>query len=90
VGSRDHDLWQLLSLGEHTVASLWWARVRSAPTVWGRVRTGARLVVPTPGRIAVRLGRAPTRRELADAYLHQGRRGLAAIAVAVRRDRHPS
>ena len=87
LGARGHALWRLLSQGEYSLAALWWARVRSAPTVWAGVRIGARLLVPTPRRIAVRLGRTPTNRELVDAYLQQGRRGIGALGVALRRAR---
>ena len=83
--ARDHDLWQLLSSGDYSLASLWWARVRAEPTLWAGARAGIRLVLPNPNRLALQLGRTPTRRDLAAALVSKLRLGAGqAKGVLVR------
>ncbi len=82
--SPDYELWRALSTGETSLLKVWAARVRAAPSVREAVRTGVRLVVPNPHRLEVSLGRPPTRRELAAAYVHRGRWGLREVGRAVR------
>ena len=77
--SREHDLWAALSSGETSPVKVWAARVRAAPTPRDRVRTGVRLVLPKPGRLQESLGRPPTRREVAAAYLARVRWGVAEV-----------
>lgn len=80
---REHALWALLSSGETSRLKLWAARVRAAPTTREAVRTGIRLVLPNPHRLAQALGRPPTARELAAAYARRARLGLVEVRRVV-------
>lgn len=71
---REHDLWQLLSSGRrHSLSALMVARVRAAPNRREAMRTALRLLLPKSQRLRVSLGRKPTSRELAVAYLKRVR-----------------
>ncbi len=77
--SREHDLWAALSSGESSPVKMWAARVRAAPTRREATRTAVRLVLPKPGRLAASLGRRPTGREIAAAYIARARWGAAEL-----------
>ena len=77
--SREHALWAALSTGETSPVRVWAARVRAEPTRWAAFRTAVRLVLPKPGRLAESLGRPPTRREIAAAYVDRTRWGVAEV-----------
>ncbi len=83
--SPDYELWRALSTGEASMLRLWAARVRAAPSMRETVRTGVRLIVPNPHRLEASLGRPPTRRELAAAYVHRTRWGLREVRRSVGR-----
>ena len=89
--SREHDLWAALSTGETSPVKMWAVRVRAEPTRRARVRTAVRLVLPKPGRLTESLGRPPTRREIAAAYVDRARWGVAEVSRTIRgrRDREP-
>lgn len=71
-GRRDYRLWKLLSSGGHySLFAMWVARIRAARGPREAVRTAFRLVLPKRQRLAVNLGRPPTRREVVTAYLDQ-------------------
>jgi hypothetical protein len=80
--SREHALWAALSRGEASMLKLWAARVRAAPDLREALRTAVKLVLPNPHRLAQALGRPPTRRELADAYLSRASWGLREVLRA--------
>lgn len=82
--SREHDLWELLASGQSAPVAMWKARVRAQPTVRAAVREGVKRVVPNAGRLALRLGHAPSRRELAAAWVDQARTGARAVRDVVR------
>jgi hypothetical protein len=75
-GAPGYALWRALSTRESSLPKLWLARVRAAPNRRAALRIGVRLVVPNPGRMAAELGRPPTTRELAVAYLRGVRRAI--------------
>jgi hypothetical protein len=74
-GAHDYELWLALSTRESARPRVWWARVRAAPSTRAAVRTAVRLLVPNPHRMEVTLGRPPTTRELARAYVERARWG---------------
>lgn len=74
-GAHDYELWLALSTSERAKPRVWWARVRAAPSARAAVRTAVRLLVPNPHRMEVALGRPPTSRELARAYVERARWG---------------
>jgi hypothetical protein len=76
VGEPGYRLWQVLSAGETSRGRLWLARVGAAGTRRAALRTGLRLVVPNRHRMTTTLGRPPSGRELALAYVASGRRGV--------------
>lgn len=81
-GERTYPLWHHLTTGNGSLSSLWWARVRSAPSWRHSVRVGVRMVIPNRHRMETALGRPPTQRELLRAYRDQ-----VSMAVRVVRDR---
>ncbi|WP_353953341.1 nucleotidyltransferase family protein [Knoellia sp. S7-12] len=84
VGQPGHELWRVLSTGERSRAKIWAARVRSAPTKRAAVRTAIRLIVPNRHRMQTSLGRAPTTREVATAYVASARSGGRELAGFLR------
>jgi hypothetical protein len=85
--SPDYELWRALSTGQGSLLTMWAARVRAAPTRRDAVRTGVRLLLPNRHRLEVSLGRAPTRGEVAAAYLHRLRWGAREVGRSVRAPR---
>jgi hypothetical protein len=83
-GAHDYELWLALSTRESARPRVWWARVRAAPTKRAAVRTAVRLLVPNPHRMEVALGRPPTGRELARAYVERARWGRRELWRMVR------
>ncbi|MFC7489210.1 MULTISPECIES: nucleotidyltransferase family protein [unclassified Knoellia] len=84
VGQRGHELWRVLSTGEQSRARIWAARVRAAPTRRAALRVAVRLVVPNRHRMEARLGRRPTAREVATAYVTSARAGTGELVGFVR------
>ncbi len=80
---REHALWSALSTGDSSRRRLWWARVRAEPSLAGSLRVAVKLVLPNSRRMTVWLGRPPTRRELARAYLERLRWVVAEMASIV-------
>ena len=81
---REHDLWELLASGRTAPVAMWRARVRAQPTTRAAAREAVKRIIPNPHRLALRLGHTPTRRELADAWIDQGKAGCRALRDAVR------
>lgn len=88
-GERTYPLWRHLTTEGGSLPGLWWARVRSAPTVWAGLRVGVRMLLPNPRRMQTGFGRPATRREMLDAYRDQVRRGAKAVESAIRRRATP-
>lgn len=84
AGERSHRLWLALSQGERSQIAMWRARVGASTSRRAALRTAIHLLVPKRQRLAQRLGRPPTRREMASAYLIRLRRGVLAISNAIR------
>lgn len=84
AGRPDYELWLALSTREHAKPRVWLARVRAAPTKRAAARTAVRLLVPNPHRMEVGLGRRPTARELARAYVDRGLWGARELVAMVR------
>lgn len=61
---RDYRLWKVVSRGG-TRSEEWWARVRAAPSISEAVRIAARAPLVNVEHLAYRLGRRPSRREIA-------------------------
>ena len=85
----DYELWRVLTGGDHDLAALLAARVRSARTPWAKARVLVRSVVPNPRRMEHWLGRPPTARELAEAYAERVRLGVRVIADLLRKRTTP-
>ena len=84
-GSREHDLWWVLSTGQDSLLSLWLARVRAQPSARSALREAVRLVVPNPRRLAFTLGRPLSRREIAAAWAERIGEGIRALSGAAMR-----
>ena len=76
----DYELWKVLTGRDHDLVALLAARVRAARTPWAKARVLVRSVVPNPHRMEHWLGRPPTTRELAEAYLERARLGVRVVA----------
>ena len=83
-GERDYRLWKVVSEGG-TRSEEWWARVRSAPSLGEALRIAARAPLVNVEHLSIELGRAPTRREIAVAFLARPRRMLSETWAALRR-----
>ncbi|MEO5746850.1 MAG: nucleotidyltransferase family protein [Ornithinibacter sp.] len=83
-GARGYELWRALSAGEQSRVRIWAARVRSEPTASRALRTAVHLILPNPRRMETALGRRPSAREIARAYAHQARWGMAEVAQLAR------
>lgn len=83
-GERDYRLWKVVSAGGSR-SEEWWARMRSAPTLREALMIAARAPLVNVEHLAIELGRAPTRREVAAAFLARPRRMAAEVAHAARR-----
>lgn len=91
-GARDYDLWRVVSRGGTRVEE-WVARVRAAPTPTAAARVALRAVLVNTEHLGHRLGREPTRIEVAREFFARPLRG-AREELARRRSRsagtHPS
>jgi hypothetical protein len=92
AGHPDHDLWDWWSkpdTGERL--DEWAARWRSARTLRERLTVARGLVTINRTHLRLRLGHAPTARELATAYAGRVRAGAGALGVrpGPRRPEHP-
>lgn len=83
VGEHSYLLWRELSSPTQSLASMWWARVRAEPTLASGVRKGIHLVLPNTRRMETWLGRRPTWRDVAIAYVSRIRLGGRAIRAAL-------
>lgn len=71
---RDFRLWSYVAAGTApSPAAIWLARVKAEPTFFARVRMAIHVARPKPRRIWANEGRAPTRREILEAYAGRGR-----------------
>lgn len=70
-GSREYDLWKVLSTGDRSLTRLWLARVKAQPTLVAAIRMGVKLILPNRNRMAQSLGRRPSAGELAHEYLQR-------------------
>ncbi|MFW5469857.1 nucleotidyltransferase family protein [Knoellia sp. CPCC 206435] len=84
VGAPGYELWKVLSSGDRSRSRLWVARVRAAPTRRSALRVAVRLVVPNRHRMEASLGRPPTPREVAAAYVDSARRSAKELAKVAR------
>lgn len=82
-GEREYRLWKVVSEGGSR-SEEWWARIRAAPTLTRRLRIAARAPLVNVDRLAHRLGRRPTRREVLVEFF---RRPVLAVREAWRRVR---
>lgn len=78
-GERTYPLWRYLTSGETSLPALWVARVRSAPTLRASARIGVRMLIPNRQRMTTQLGRAPSGREVVDAYRARFGLGVASL-----------
>jgi Uncharacterised nucleotidyltransferase len=69
-GERDYRLWKVVSQGGSR-SEEWWARVRAAPTFAEAVRVVAHAPRVNVDHLAYRLGRRPTRGEIAIEFFHR-------------------
>ncbi len=81
---RDYRLWKIVSEGGSRSAE-WWARIRAAPNLGAALRVAARAPRVNIDRLAHRLGRAPTRREVVGEFFRRPIRALREITSSVRR-----
>lgn len=84
IKDRQYDLWAALSAGDASRAVLWRARVKAQPNWRASLAEGVRLLVPNARRVAFRLGRQPTKRELLSALVSRlvtGARELLEVAL---------
>jgi len=84
VGRPGYHLWRALSSGERSLARVWLARVRAAPTRRAAMRTALHLLLPNRRRMETRLGRPPTGREVAAAYFSRSRAGTRELVALLR------
>lgn len=71
----DFDLWQAVALGS-TRRVEWMARIKAAPSLPAKALLVLRAGLPNVGSLAVRLGRRPTRAEIAVEFVARLRRGV--------------
>jgi Uncharacterised nucleotidyltransferase len=83
-GAQGYDLWLALSTRERSLPKVWLARVRAAPTPAAGARLAVHLLLPNRRRMSAALGRPPTARELARAYLARARQGARELSSLVR------
>ena len=81
---RDFRLWKVVSEGGSR-SEEWWARVRAEPTTLGALRVIARAPLVNVDHLAHRLGRRPTRLEIAGEFLARPVRAVAEAGRALRR-----
>jgi hypothetical protein len=83
-GARDHDLWRVTSEGGSRTDE-WRARVRAEPTLAGRARLVVRALSVNEESLTIRLGRQPTRADVAKEYLHRLDRATRELVASLRR-----
>jgi len=83
-GERDYRLWKVVSQGGSRSAE-WWARVRAAPTFAEAVRIGARAPLVNVDHLAHRLGRQPTKLEIAGEFFGRPARAVGEAWRGLRR-----
>ncbi|MCK8610131.1 nucleotidyltransferase family protein [Agromyces sp. C10] len=83
-GERDYALWKAVSTGG-TRAEEWWGRVRAAPTLSGAVGIVLRAPLVNVDHLQFRLGRRPTRGDVAKEFLARPARALAEAWQRLRR-----
>jgi hypothetical protein len=83
---RDYRLWRVVSGGGGRSAE-WWARVRAAPSFRDAVRVAARAPLVNVEHLALRLGRRPTRRDIAIEFASRPARAVREAWQAITRRR---
>lgn len=83
---RDYRLWRVVSRGGSRSAE-WWARVWAAPDFRAAVRIAARAPLVNIEHLALRLGRRPTRRDIAVEFVSRPARAFREWRHAVARRR---
>lgn len=84
AGLPGYDLWKVLSTRERSLVRIWVARVRAAPTRRAALHAALRLLLPNRRRMETRLGRPPSRREVATAYFSRSRTGTRELVTLIR------
>ena len=83
--AHSYPLWRELTHPSPSLLSMWWARVRAEPDMLSGARKGVHLILPNTHRMETWLGRPPTRREVASAYVDRLRLGVRAVRAAVKK-----
>ncbi|WP_344292820.1 nucleotidyltransferase family protein [Agromyces neolithicus] len=83
-GERDYRLWKIVSEGGSRSAE-WWARIRAAPNLGAALRVAARAPRVNVDHLAHRLGRAPTRGEVAGEFFRRPARAVREAWRGIRR-----
>lgn len=83
-GERDFELWRIVSRGGSRAAE-WRARVRAAPDLGSAVRIVLRAPLVNVDHLSHRLGRSPTRAEIAVEFFRRPARALREAWHGVRR-----
>lgn len=81
--AHSYPLWRELTHPSPSLLSMWWARVRAEPDLLRGARKGVHLLLPNTRRMETWLGRPPTRREVASAYVDRLTLGGRAVRVAL-------
>lgn len=77
---RDHDLWRRYSSGETGRLTEWHARLKAARNPLAATRVAVSALFVNTDHLALRLGRPPTRREVAAEDSHRARRAAREVA----------
>ena len=80
---RDYDLWRVITRGGTRVEE-WRARIKAAPDRREALRIALRAPLVNTDHLAHELGRLPTRRDVARAFLHRARRGAREFVTMAR------
>jgi hypothetical protein len=83
-GERDYRLWKVVSQGGSRSAE-WLARIGAAPNLAAALRVVARAPRVNVDRLAHRMGRPPTRREILAEFLRRPARAVGDVCAALRR-----
>jgi hypothetical protein len=83
-GERDYRLWKVVSRGGGR-SEEWWARVRAAPTLSESIRVAARAPLVNVEHLRFRLGRPPTRRDIAVEFLARPARAVREVLRTMRK-----
>ena len=81
-GDRRYRLWKSVTEGGSRSAE-WWARVRAAPTAREAMMVAARAPLVNLDRLAHRLGRRPTKREIVREFFSRPARGVRELLRSV-------